>query len=56
MLGGGSGCGGCDGVGGGVWGFLWFLVLCCDLVLCILLLVFVVGDGCPMDFGSLGYM
>ena len=32
-----------------VWGdeyeFLWFVVLCCELVLCILLLVCVAGDG-----------
>ena len=43
-------------VSGGVWRFLWFLVLCCDLVLCILLLVFVVDDDCHMDFDSLGYI
>ena len=40
----------------GVWGLLWFLVLCCGLVLCILLLVCVVGDGCHMDFDSLDYI
>ena len=35
------------------YGFLWFLVLCCGLVLCILLLVCVVGGGCHKEFDRL---
>ena len=32
-------------VWGGEYEFLWFVVLCCGLVLCIRLLVCVAGDG-----------
>ena len=35
------------------YGLLWFLVLCCGLVLCILLLVCVVGGGCHKAFDRL---
>ena len=45
MLGGGSGCGGCGSMGRGEYEFLWFVVLCCGLVLCILFLVCVAGDS-----------
>ena len=52
MLGGGSGCGGIEG-----WKeFLWFLVLCCGLVLCVLFLMCVVDDACHKDFDSLDCM
>ena len=37
------------------YGFLIFLVLCCGLVLCILLLVCVVDDGCHRAFDRLDY-
>ena len=42
-----------DEVAWGVeYGFLWFLVLCCGLVLCIFLLYCVVGGGCHKAFDS----
>ena len=54
MFCGGSGCGRCGSVGV-EYGFLRFLVLCCGLVLCILLLVCVVGGGCRKAFDKLDY-